>query len=34
MHVEWAVNEKVAFEIAYTAAIAGLRAAVSMKQVD
>ncbi len=33
MHVEWAVNEKVAFEIAYTAAISGLRAAVSMKQV-
>ena len=33
MHVEWAVNEKVALEIAYTAAIAGLRAAVSMKQV-
>jgi len=27
MHVEWAVNEKVALEIAYTAAIAGLRAA-------
>lgn len=33
MHVEWAVNEKVALEIAYTAAISGLRAAVSMKQV-
>ena len=33
MHVEWAVNEKVALEIAYTAAITGLRAAVSMKQV-
>jgi indolepyruvate ferredoxin oxidoreductase alpha subunit len=33
MHVEWAVNEKVALEIAYTAAISGLRAAASMKQV-
>ena len=33
MHVEWAVNEKVALEIAYTAAISGLRSAVSMKQV-
>jgi len=33
MHVQWAVNEKVAFEIAYAAAITGLRAAVSMKQV-
>ncbi len=33
MHVEWAVNEKVAFEIAYTAGISGLRAAVAMKQV-
>ncbi|MFO7753823.1 MAG: thiamine pyrophosphate-dependent enzyme, partial [Desulfobacteraceae bacterium] len=33
MHVQWAINEKVAFEIAYTAAIAGLRAMVSMKQV-
>ena len=33
MHVEWAVNEKVALEIAYTAAITGLRAAVAMKQV-
>jgi indolepyruvate ferredoxin oxidoreductase alpha subunit len=33
MHVEWAVNEKVALEIAYAAAISGLRAAVSMKQV-
>lgn len=32
-HVQWAVNEKVAFEIAYAASIAGLRAAVSMKQV-
>ncbi len=32
-HVQWAVNEKVAFEIAYAAAISGLRAAVSMKQV-
>ncbi len=33
MHAEWAVNEKVAFEIAYTASITGLRSAVSMKQV-
>ncbi|WP_051328048.1 thiamine pyrophosphate-dependent enzyme [Desulfatirhabdium butyrativorans] len=32
-HVQWAVNEKVAFEIAYAAAMSGLRAAVSMKQV-
>ncbi|MCG6894666.1 MAG: indolepyruvate ferredoxin oxidoreductase subunit alpha [Desulfobacteraceae bacterium] len=32
-HVQWAVNEKVAFEIAYAAAMTGLRAAVSMKQV-
>jgi len=32
-HVQWAVNEKVAFEIAYAASISGLRAAVSMKQV-
>ena len=27
MHLEWAVNEKVAFEIAYTASQTGLRAA-------
>ncbi|MFO7885322.1 MAG: thiamine pyrophosphate-dependent enzyme [Desulfobacteraceae bacterium] len=33
LHVQWAINEKVAFEIAYTASIAGLRAAVAMKQV-
>lgn len=33
MHVQWAVNEKIAFEIAYAAAISGLRACVSMKQV-
>lgn len=33
MHVQWAVNEKVAFEIAYAASMTGLRAAVSMKQV-
>ncbi len=32
-HVQWAVNEKVAFEIAYAAAMSGLRAAVAMKQV-
>ncbi len=33
MHTQWAVNEKVAFEIAYAASMAGRRAAVSMKQV-
>ena len=33
MHVQWAVNEKIAFEIAYTGSISGLRTAVSMKQV-
>jgi len=33
LHVQWAVNEKVAFEIAYAASICGLRSAVSMKQV-
>ncbi|HEY6008774.1 MAG TPA: hypothetical protein VIU40_10665 [Geobacteraceae bacterium] len=33
MHVEWAVNEKVALEIAYTGSQAGLRTAVAMKQV-
>lgn len=33
MHVQWAVNEKVAFEIAYAGCQAGLRTAVSMKQV-
>ena len=33
MHVEWAVNEKVAFEVAYAAAQSGLRAATAMKQV-
>lgn len=32
-HVQWAVNEKIAFEIAYTGSMAGLRTAVSMKQV-
>ncbi|MEW6258458.1 MAG: thiamine pyrophosphate-dependent enzyme [Thermodesulfobacteriota bacterium] len=32
-HVQWAVNEKVAFEIAYAASMSGLRAAVAMKQV-
>lgn len=31
--IQWAVNEKVAFEIAYAGAMTGLRAAVSMKQV-
>ncbi len=33
MHTQWAVNEKVAFEIAYAGCMAGRRAAVSMKQV-
>ncbi len=33
MHTQWAVNEKVAFEIAYAGCQTGLRAAVSMKQV-
>lgn len=33
IHIQWAINEKVAFEIAYAAGMAGLRAAVSMKQV-
>ena len=34
MHVQWAVNEKVAFEIAYAGAMTGLRTAVSMKPVS
>ena len=33
MHVEWSINEKVALETAYAAAISGLRATVAMKQV-
>lgn len=33
MHVQWAINEKVAFEIAYAGSIAGLRCATAMKQV-
>lgn len=33
VHAEWAVNEKVAFEIAYTGSLTGLRTVVSMKQV-
>jgi len=33
LHAQWAVNEKVAFEIAYAGAMTGLRSAVSMKQV-
>ncbi|MEN6460718.1 MAG: indolepyruvate ferredoxin oxidoreductase subunit alpha [Syntrophomonas sp.] len=32
-HAEWCVNEKVALEVAYGAAISGARALVSMKQV-
>jgi len=31
IYVEWAVNERVAFEIAYGAAISGARAAATMK---
>ena len=30
LHAQWAVNEKVAFEIAYAGAMTGLRSAVSM----
>ncbi len=30
---QWAINEKVAFEIAYAGSIAGLRCATAMKQV-
>lgn len=33
IYVEWSVNEKIAFDIAYATAITGKRAAVSMKQV-
>ena len=33
VHVEWSTNEKVAFEVAFAAAMAGKRAAVAMKQV-
>ena len=33
MHAQWAINEKVAFEIAYAGCMTGLRSAVSMKQV-
>ncbi|OQY06793.1 MAG: hypothetical protein B6I22_04625, partial [Desulfobacteraceae bacterium 4572_123] len=33
MHTQWAVNEKVAFEIAYAGSMSGLRASVTMKQV-
>jgi len=32
-HAEWCVNEKVALEVAYGAAISGARSLVSMKQV-
>ncbi len=33
MHTQWAVNEKIAFEIAYAGSMTGLRTVVSMKQV-
>lgn len=32
-HFEWSINEKVAFEVALAAAMAGKKSAVSMKQV-
>lgn len=33
IYVEWSANEKVAFEVAFTASVCGLRAMASMKQV-
>ena len=33
MHVQWAINEKIAFEIAYAGSQTGKRTAVTMKQV-
>lgn len=33
LHVEWSVNEKVAFEVAYAAAMCGVRSLVAMKHV-
>lgn len=33
IYLEWSINEKVAFEIAYGASLAGARAAVAMKMV-
>ena len=33
LHAQWAINEKVAFEVAYAGSMAGRRTAVSMKQV-
>ena len=33
IYVEWSINEKVAFEVAYAAAIAGVRSLVAMKHV-
>ena len=33
MHTQWAINEKIAFEIAYAGCQTGLRTAVAMKQV-
>jgi len=33
MYVEWATNEKVAFEVAFAASLSGLRAMASMKHV-
>jgi indolepyruvate ferredoxin oxidoreductase, alpha subunit len=33
LHLQWAVNEKIAFEIAYAGSQAGKRTAVAMKQV-
>lgn len=33
IYVEWSANEKVAFEVAYSSSLCGLRATASMKQV-
>ncbi|MDT3698585.1 MAG: indolepyruvate ferredoxin oxidoreductase subunit alpha [Thermincola sp.] len=33
IYVEWSVNEKVAFEVAYAAAVAGIRSMVTFKSV-
>ncbi|MCS7139525.1 MAG: indolepyruvate ferredoxin oxidoreductase subunit alpha [Candidatus Nezhaarchaeota archaeon] len=33
IYAEWSINEKVAFEVAYAAAVAGLRSLCSMKHV-
>ena len=33
IYLEWSINEKVAFEVAYGASLAGARSAVTMKMV-